>query len=64
VEEHRGSVCALNLALVEGIVAGSGEHGLQASLEPDRARCCVALRSAGGSASAPAGEETLAVEEL
>jgi predicted ArsR family transcriptional regulator len=43
VETHRNSVCALNLALVKGIVAGSGERGLQASLEPDRARCCVAL---------------------
>lgn len=48
VAEHRNSVCALNLALVEGIVAGSGERGLQASLEPDRARCCVALRHSRG----------------
>lgn len=48
VEAHRNSVCALNLALVEGIVDGSGDPGLRASLEPDRARCCVALHSSRG----------------
>jgi predicted ArsR family transcriptional regulator len=48
VDAHRNSVCTLNLALVEGIVDGAGDAGLRASLEPDRARCCVALHSSRG----------------
>jgi predicted ArsR family transcriptional regulator len=40
---HRRSVCGLNLALVEGILAGATARGLQATLEPDRAACCVAV---------------------
>ncbi|HZO98257.1 MAG TPA: hypothetical protein VFB42_12885 [Gaiellaceae bacterium] len=40
---HRQSVCGLNLALVEGLLAGAGARGLRASLEPDRAGCCVAV---------------------
>ena len=43
VQAHRGSVCTLNLALVEGLLAGAGASGLRASLEPDRAGCCVAI---------------------
>jgi len=43
-DEHRSAVCSLNLALVEGILAGAGAAGLRASLEPDRAGCCVAVR--------------------
>lgn len=42
-QAHRGSVCTLNLALVEGILAGAGATRVRASLEPDRAQCCVAL---------------------
>ena len=45
VQEHRGSVCTLNLALVEGILAGAGAKRLRASFEPDRAACCVAIAS-------------------
>jgi predicted ArsR family transcriptional regulator len=43
-EAHRSSVCSLNLALVEGILTGAGARGVRASLEPDRAGCCVAVR--------------------
>ena len=43
-DTHRSAVCSLNLALVEGILAGAGAGGLHASLEPDRAGCCVAVR--------------------
>jgi predicted ArsR family transcriptional regulator len=43
-ETHRSAVCSLNLALVEGILAGTGTRNRTASLEPDRAACCVALR--------------------
>jgi predicted ArsR family transcriptional regulator len=45
-QSHRGSVCTLNLALVEGILAGAGATRMRASLEPDRAQCCVALAPA------------------
>ena len=45
-QAHRGSVCTLNLALVEGILAGAGASSLRASLEPDRAQCCVAIAPA------------------
>jgi predicted ArsR family transcriptional regulator len=43
-ETHRAAVCSLNLALVEGIIEGAGATQCSAALEPDRARCCVAVR--------------------
>jgi predicted ArsR family transcriptional regulator len=42
-ETHRQAVCTLNLALVEGILDGTGAPG-EAALEPDRGGCCVAVR--------------------
>jgi predicted ArsR family transcriptional regulator len=42
VQAHRTPVCALNLALVQGILAGAGASE-RAALEPDRAVCCVAV---------------------
>jgi predicted ArsR family transcriptional regulator len=50
-EQHRDSVCAVNLALVQGILAGAGSSATRASLEPDRAGCCVAITPARGSAA-------------
>lgn len=44
VESHRQSVCGLNLALVEGILAGAGARNARASLEPEPGCCCVAVR--------------------
>jgi predicted ArsR family transcriptional regulator len=44
---HPEIVCAMNLALLEGLVAGLGEPGLSATLEPSSSCCCVALRTAG-----------------
>jgi predicted ArsR family transcriptional regulator len=41
---HRETVCCLNLALVEGVIEGAGAADATASLEPDRAGCCVAVR--------------------
>jgi len=41
---HRETVCCLNLALVEGVIEGAGVEDATASLEPDRAGCCVAVR--------------------
>jgi predicted ArsR family transcriptional regulator len=43
--EHRGPVCGLNLALVDGILEGLGARGVKAVLEPGRAACCVAVRT-------------------
>lgn len=42
-ETHRQQVCSVNLALVEGLLDGAGASGLNASLEPGRAGCCVAV---------------------
>ena len=40
-------VCAMNLALIEGIVGGIGGSGeLRAELDPAQGRCCVAIRAA------------------
>jgi predicted ArsR family transcriptional regulator len=41
-DRHRDAVCGLNLALVQGILTGTGEKR-RASLEPERAGCCVAV---------------------
>jgi predicted ArsR family transcriptional regulator len=43
-QNHRQVVCSLNLALVEGVIEGAGAACVTASLEPDRAGCCVAVR--------------------
>jgi predicted ArsR family transcriptional regulator len=44
--ERPALVCGMNLALVEGLLAGLGElgDGVRAALEPGPAICCVALR--------------------
>ena len=43
-QKHRDSVCNLNLALVEGILAGAGASRRSAALEPNVGGCCVAVR--------------------
>ena len=46
VEEHRDLVCGMNLALLQGLLAGlRGEDRFEASLEEQPGFCCVALRS-------------------
>ena len=52
VQRHRTPVCALNLALVQGIIAGAGSSD-RAALEPDRAVCCVAVSPRPGSRRSP-----------
>jgi predicted ArsR family transcriptional regulator len=42
-EEHRDVVCAMNLALVEGMVAGLGADGWHPVLDPRPGHCCVAI---------------------
>jgi predicted ArsR family transcriptional regulator len=64
-------VCAMNLALVEGLLAGLGGRGdgvgVRAALEPGAGTCCVALRGrnggggdqpGGGGAPPPGGQVT------
>jgi predicted ArsR family transcriptional regulator len=46
-QDHREVVCALNLRLVRGILAGTGERTTRARLEPRPERCCVTIRRAG-----------------
>ena len=42
-EEHRDVVCGMNLALVEGLVAGLGTGGWRPALDPRPGHCCVAI---------------------
>jgi predicted ArsR family transcriptional regulator len=43
---HPEVVCAMNLALLRGLLDGLGAPGTDAALEPAPGRCCVALRPA------------------
>ena len=42
-EQHREVVCGMNLALVEGLVAGLGADGWHPALDPQPGHCCVAI---------------------
>jgi len=42
-EQHRDVVCGMNLALVEGLVAGLGADGWHPALDPRPGHCCVAI---------------------
>ena len=42
-ERHRKVVCGMNLALVEGMVAGLGADGWRPVLDPRPGYCCVAI---------------------
>lgn len=44
-DESRDLVCGMNLALVEGLLAGLGVKGVHARLAPREGMCCVALKS-------------------
>jgi predicted ArsR family transcriptional regulator len=46
--EHRELVCGMNLALIEGALAGLQLAGATAVLDPRPGLCCVALRPAKG----------------
>jgi predicted ArsR family transcriptional regulator len=43
--EHTDLVCGMNLALIEGLVAGLGANGLHPTLDPRPGHCCVAIGS-------------------
>jgi predicted ArsR family transcriptional regulator len=42
-EEHRELICGMNLALVEGMVAGVGLASAKPRLDPQPGRCCVCI---------------------
>jgi predicted ArsR family transcriptional regulator len=42
-ERHREAVCNMNLALVQGVVAGLGADGWRPVLDPRPGYCCVAI---------------------
>ncbi len=42
-ERHRDVVCGMNLALVDGLVAGLGADGWRPALDPRPGHCCVAI---------------------
>jgi len=42
-DSHREVVCGMNLALIEGLVAGLATSDLRPSLEPRPGCCCVAI---------------------
>ncbi|HEY6204034.1 MAG TPA: helix-turn-helix domain-containing protein [Candidatus Limnocylindria bacterium] len=53
---HRDLVCGMNLAFMEGVVAGLRGSGIQATFDPQPGLCCVTLSaSRGASASRAAG---------
>jgi predicted ArsR family transcriptional regulator len=44
--QHTAIVCGMNLALIEGLVAGLGASGLHPALDPRPGSCCVAIGTA------------------
>ena len=48
VADHRDTVCAMNLWLLEGVVAGVGSTGLRAAVDRQAGVCCVVLRAEVG----------------
>ncbi|MGH2466160.1 MAG: helix-turn-helix transcriptional regulator [Candidatus Limnocylindrales bacterium] len=51
-KDHRGLTCAMNRALLEGVLAGLGETGLVPETASTPGYCCVAFRAA----QRPSGE--------
>jgi predicted ArsR family transcriptional regulator len=43
VDEHRPLVCGMNLALVDGVIDGTGDATLEARLDTRPGLCCVAI---------------------
>ncbi len=48
---HPEIVCGMNLALIEGVVAGLGATGMRPALDPGPGRCCVVITTDGPAAA-------------
>lgn len=55
--EHRDIVCGMNLALIEGLVAGLGASEMRPALDPRPGQCCVVI----GAGQPPAETATTGV---
>ena len=55
--QHRDVVCGMNLALIEGLVAGLRASGLQPALHPQPGHCCVVIGARAPSGGAGGAEE-------
>jgi predicted ArsR family transcriptional regulator len=55
---HRDLVCGMNLALIEGLVAGLGANDLQPALDPQPGHCCVVIGNGDRSEDAQGAETT------
>ena len=55
--QHRDVVCGMNLALIEGLVAGLRATGLQPALHPQPGHCCVVIGASAASGGAARAEE-------
>lgn len=51
--QHPDVVCAMNLALIQGLLSGLGADEHDAVLEPAPGRCCVAISHGPGEPSEP-----------
>ncbi|HUY49902.1 MAG TPA: transcriptional regulator [Streptosporangiaceae bacterium] len=49
--QHTETVCGMNLALIEGLVAGLGAGGLHPALDPQPGYCCVVIGTARNQAT-------------
>ena len=54
VPDHGDLVCAMSLALVEGIVEAAGPEGVAAVLDPRPGWCCVRLAERAAERAQPA----------
>ena len=50
---HTRTICALNLALTQGLAEGVGEDPERVCFAPADGRCCVEIRRTGGDAQPP-----------
>jgi predicted ArsR family transcriptional regulator len=55
VASHQELVCGMNLALVQGLIAGMDAAGLPPRLDPKPGRCCVVIGPAQQAHDATAG---------
>jgi predicted ArsR family transcriptional regulator len=58
VSEHKELVCGMNLALIEGFVAGVALSDAQPVLDPQPGMCCVAVKLAASAKAAGTPTDT------